>query len=145
MENSNEVLLIEEALAMHSAMPMKQIHSAVICTKDYYFVIPTKSIGMFVIFNTIKDHSFFDGLSIPEGLRKTINEAENVSDLENKIKDLLENNDKYIFKLSEAKSVKIKSFLGKKTLMYRKPKSWASFGPKKKPDNQALVAFYPDL
>lgn len=141
MERS-EVLIIEDALAMNSRMPMKQIHSCVLCTKDYYFVVPTKTIGMFVIFDTIKNHAHFEGLTIPEGIRKMINESENVGELETKMSELLQNDDKYIFKLADAKSKKIKSFLGKKTYMYRKPKSWASFGPKSKDEGKALVEFY---
>lgn len=140
--DSSECLLIEDALAMNSKMPMKQIFSCVVCTKKFYFVVPTKTIGMFVIFDTIKNHAFFEGLSIPEGLKKLINEAASVSELENKLKELLQNDDKYIFDLSEAKSTKIKSFLGKKTYMYRKSKSWASFSPKTKADGKALVEFY---
>lgn len=138
----SEALIIEDALAMNSRMPMKQIHSCVLCTKNYYFVIPKKTIGVFVIFDTIKNHSHFEGLTIPEGIRKMMNESENIEELETKMSELLQNDDKYIFKLEDAKSTKIKSFLGKKTYMYRKPKSWSSFGPKSKDDGKALLDFY---
>lgn len=137
-------LLIEDALAMNSRMPMKQIYSCVVCTKDYFFVVPTKTIGMFVIFDTIKNHAFFEGASIPEGLKKLMAETESVTDLENKMKELLNNDDKYVYQLSEAKSVKIKGFLGKKTLTYRLPKQWASFSPKKGAVGKELAAFYPE-
>ncbi len=142
MENNGEILLVEEALAMNSKMPMKQIYSCIVCTKNHFFVIPTKSIGMFVIFNTIKNHAYFDGLSIFEGLKKMINEAENVEDLEAKIAELLEQDEKYIFKLEDATKLKISGFLGKKTLMFRKGKSWASFSPKSKAGGKELAAFY---
>lgn len=141
MENS-EVLIIEDAMAMNSKMPMKQIYSCVVCTKDYFFVVPTKTVGMFVIFDTIKNHSHFEGLTIQEGLKKMRNESESAEDYENKLKDLLDNNDNYIFKLDEAKSTKVKGFLGKKTFMYRKPKSWSSFSPKSKAEGKALAEFY---
>ena len=142
MENNGELLLVEEALAMNSKMPMKQIYSCIVCTKNYFFVIPTKSIGMFVIFNTIKNHAFFDGLSIYEGLKKLIKESENIEELESKISELLENNEKYIFKLEDATKLKISGFLGKKTLMFRKGKSWSSFSPKSKVGGKELVEFY---
>ena len=141
MDNS-ECLLVEDALAMNSRMPMKQIYSCVVCTKNFFFVVPTKTIGMFVIFDTIKNHAFFEGLSIPDGLKKMINEAASVSELEDKMKELLNNDDKYVYDLSEAKSTKIKGFLGKKTYMYRKPKSWASFSPKSKAEGKLLAEFY---
>jgi hypothetical protein len=143
MEHSDR-LLIEEALGMNSKMPMKQIYSCVLCTKDYFFIVPTKTVGMFVIFDTIKNHSFFEGLSIQEGLKKMTQETESVSDLQDKMKELLNNDDKYIFDLNEAKSVKIKGFLGKKTLTYRLPRSWASFSPKSKAEGKALAEFYPN-
>ncbi|MCG8577068.1 MAG: hypothetical protein MI810_19460 [Flavobacteriales bacterium] len=143
MENGKDCLLIEDAMAMNSKMPMKQIYSCVVCTKDHFFIVPTKSIGMFVLFNTIKNHAFFEGLSIPEGLRKIVKETESVDELEDKLKDLLENDEKYIFAFADAKDHKIKGFLGKKTLTYRKDgMGWASFSPKSKADGKALVAFY---
>lgn len=142
MENNGELLLVEEALAMNSKMPMKQIYSCVVCTKNYFFVIPTKSIGMFVIFNTIKNHAHFDGLSIYEGLKKMIKESENIEDLEVNLAGLMENDEKYIFKLEDATKLKISGFLGKKTLMYRKGKSWASFSPKSKAGGKELAEFY---
>lgn len=142
MVNSTDYLLIEDALSMNSKMPLKQIYSCVVCTKDYFFVVPTKSIGTFVIFDTIKNHDFFNGLSIPEGLKRMANDAGDVGELEDKLKDLLENNENYIYDLNEAKSRKIKGFLGKKTLTYRKGMGWASFSPKTKADGKALAAFY---
>lgn len=143
MDNS-EALIIEEAMAVNSKMPMKQIYSTVLCTKNYFFVVPTKTVGMFVIFDTIKNHKHFEGLTISEGIKKMMNESETVADLEEKMKDLLENNENYIYDLNEAKSTKIKGFLGKKTFMYRKPKSWSSFSPKSKAEGKALAEFYPN-
>ncbi|MBD3636670.1 MAG: hypothetical protein HUJ25_04955 [Crocinitomicaceae bacterium] len=140
--DSSECLLVEDALAMNSHMPMKQVHSCVVCTKNFYFVVPTKTVGMFVLFDTIKNHAFFEGLSIQDGLKKLISETSSVDELESKLKELLENNDKYIFDLSEAKSTKIKGFLGKKTFMYRRSKSWASFSPKTKAAGKLLADFY---
>ena len=107
MKNNDEVLLIEDALAMNSKMPLKQIYSCVLCTKNYFFVIPTKSVGMFVIFEAVKNHSYFEGLTIYEGLKKLQNDATDVADLEAKAKDLLENDEKYIFELSQATKLKI--------------------------------------
>jgi len=46
--------------------------------------------------------------------------------------------------LKQAKSSKIKGFLGKKTLTYRKGAGWASFSPRSKADGKALVEFYPN-
>ncbi len=145
MIDSKECLLITEALGINANSPLKRIISSVVCTKDYYFVVPTQSIGTFVIFDTIKNHSFFDGLSIPEGLKQMIAEATNVHELEDKIKALLENNQNYIYKLSEAKGLKLKSFLGKKTMMYKRGFGWGSFSPKSKDEGKLLVEFYKDV
>jgi hypothetical protein len=142
MKNAEDYLLIENALTMHSKSPLTQIYSCVICTKNHFFVVPTKSVGTFVIFNTIKDHAFFQGMTILEGLKKLITETEKVEELEVKLSQILESNDNYVYMLSEAKSLKIKSFLGKKTFMYRKGKSWASFNPKSKDEGKAMATFY---
>ncbi|MEZ4921773.1 MAG: hypothetical protein R2780_01260 [Crocinitomicaceae bacterium] len=135
-------LFIEDALAMNSKMPMKQIYSCVVCTYNYFFIVPTKTIGMFIIFDTIKNHSFFEGISIQEGLKKLVHEARDVKELEDKLKDLLNNDEKYIYDLNLASSKKIKGFIGKKTFMYRMPKSWASFSPRSKAEGKELAAFY---
>lgn len=144
MLNESDYLLIEDAMSMTSKAPMKQIYSCVVCTNDYFFVVPTKSVGMYIIFDSIKNHSFFDGLSVLEGLKKLTKEAENVQALESQLIELLENDPKYVYKLSEAASNKIKGFLGKKTFMYRRPTktSWGSFSPKSKAEGKALAAFY---
>ena len=142
MENKGDFLLFENALALNSKMPMKQIYSCILCTKNYFFVVPTKSIGMFVIFNTIKNHSYFESLSIYDGLKKIQSEATGISDLENKMKEVLENDEKYIFELAQATKLKTSGFIGKKTLMFRKGKSYASFSPKSKAEGKKLVEFY---
>ena len=145
MIDSSECLLITEALGINANSPLNRIHSCIVCTKDYYFVVPTKSIGTFIIFDTIKNHSFFDGMSIQEGLKQMINDATDVHELEDKIKDLLENNENYIYKLSEAKGLKLKSFLGKKTMMYKRGFGWGNFSPKSKDEGKLLVEFYKDI
>jgi len=144
MENGTDCLLIEDAMSMHSKMPMKQIYSCVVCTKDKFYIVPTKSVGMFVIFNTIKNHAFFEGMTIPQGLNKMISETETAEELDTKLSELLENNENYIHTLADAKSVKIKGFLGKKTLTMRQGGTWASFSPKKKQAGKDLAAFYPN-
>ena len=142
MIDTKECILITEAIGINANSPLKKIFSSIVCTEDYYFVVPTKSIGTFVIFDTIKNHSFFDGLSIPEGLKKMINDTTDVHVLEDKIKDLLENQENYIYKLSEAKGLKLKSFLGKKTMMYKRGFGWGNFSPKSKDEGKLLVEFY---
>ncbi|UKN01221.1 hypothetical protein K6119_15940 [Paracrocinitomix mangrovi] len=143
--NNHECLLITDALAMNSKMPMKQIHSCIVCTPNYFFIVPTKTVGVFVIFDTIKNHSFFEGQTIPQGLKTLINNTEKLSDLENQMKEILNQDAKYIFDLSEATSKKIKGFLGKKTLQIREGKSWVSFSPKSKAEGKALAEFYPNF
>ena len=139
MSNS---LLIDHGMALTSKSPMTHIESAVVCTKDKVYVFPKKSTGNFVILNTVKSHSFFEGKSVEEGLKKVISEASSDAELESTLSDLLENNEKYILDLNAATKKSIKGFLGKKTLMVRNGKSWTSFSPKGKEATKAMADFY---
>jgi len=138
----DNVLLIENAHVMTSKSPLKQIQSAVVCTPDKVFVFPKKSMGHYVILHTVKTHSFFEGKSIEDGLKDVISSVSDVSELEEKLSNLLENNDQYIKDLNQAKKKHIKGFLGKKTMHIQSGMSWISFTPKGKEATKALVKFY---
>lgn len=139
MSNS---LLIENANAMTSKSPMTQIDSAVVCTKDKVFLFPKKSTGNFIILNTVKTHSFFEGKSIEEGLKDVISNSSNEIELQETLSNLLENNAQYIHDLNSATKKSIKGFLGRKTMHVRHGKSWISFTPRGKEATKALVGFY---
>lgn len=129
-------------MAMTSKSPMTQTESSVVCMPNKFFIIPKKSTGTFVLFNTIKTHDFFRNMCIEEGLNKLINDAQSEGELEDNLNDLLENDSQYIHDLNVATKKSIKGFLGKKTLMVKNGKSWTSFSPKGKAATRLLVNFY---
>lgn len=135
-------LLIKDAMAMTSKSPLTQIESAVVCTKDKFYIVPKKSTGNFVIFNTVKRHSFFEGTTIEDGLKNLMDTVKSETELHETLSELLENNAQYIHDINAAPKKSIKGFLGKKTLTIRDGRTWTSFSPKGKEATKALVQFY---
>lgn len=143
MENTKDYLLIEDALMMSSKQLGKQVYSASVMTPNYIFVVPKKAVGMFLVVNTIQTHDFFQGVAIEEGLKKLIASTSNVDELEAKMKELLENDERYVFPISEAKTIKVKGFFGKKTLMYRvNARTYTGVNPKTKKEGLAMSEWY---
>jgi hypothetical protein len=91
---------------------MKNVDVCLVSTKDYVFYVPKKSVGMFVVLNTITTHQFFEGVSIEEGVRKIIDDSESVEGLEKSMIALLEDDEKYVHKIADKSSFKFKGFLG---------------------------------
>lgn len=116
MTKNQDYVYYDSGLMMNSKQPMKQIDVCLVSTKDYVFYIPKKSVGMFVVLNTIKTHQFFDGVSIEEGVQKIIADSSTPQDLEKSLIALLEDDEKYVHKISDKKAFKFRGFFGKHTL-----------------------------
>lgn len=123
--------------------PMKHAMVCIVGTKNYVFTIPYKSVGTFVVVNTFKTHQYFDGVSIQDGVQKLIAESESPQALEESLIVLLEEDEKYVYKIDEMKSFKFKGFLGRHTVrMARSKMHWATVSPKKKAMSKEFRAFY---
>lgn len=142
---NSDVLLIEDALFMTWRAPFKQVWCSVVCTKLGFYIVPKKTVGMYVLFDVIRTHPLFEDGSIVDGLNKLISDSDSVQQLDESLKDLLGNDEIYIYSYSDAKSVRIKGLFGKKTLMWRQPKNWASFNPKSSAEGKKLKEFYPNF
>ena len=101
---------------MSSKQPLKQVDACVVSTKNYVFFVPKKSVGFFVVLNTIKTHHYFDGVSVEDGVQKLIENANSVEELEKSFRALLEDDEKYVHPIAEKEMFKFKGFLGKHTL-----------------------------
>ena len=98
---------------------------------------------MFVLLNTIKTHQYFEGVSIEEGVRNLISKAESVEGLEKSMIALLEDDEKYVHKISDKKSFKFKGFLGNHTLrMSTGGTNWSSVLAKKKANSKLFRTFH---
>lgn len=116
LTENQDYVYYESGLMMNSKQPMKNIDVCLVSTKDYVFYVPKKSVGMFVVLNTIKTHQYFDGVNIEEGVRNLIDKAETLEDLEKSMIALLEDDEKYVHEIADKKTFKFKGFLGKHTL-----------------------------
>lgn len=133
----------ESGLMLNSKQPMKNVDVCLVSTKDYVFYIPKKTVGMFVILNTIKTHKFFDGVSIEQGVKNLIEKAESVSALETGLIALLEDDEKYVHKIADKKSFKFRGFLGKHTLrMSTGGANWSSVMAKGKGNSKEFRTFH---
>lgn len=143
MTEKQDFLYYESGLMMNSKQPMKSVDTCCVATKDYIFFVPKKSVGMFVILNTITTHQYFDGVSITEGVRKLVDNASTVEELEKSMIALLENDEKYVHKIADKKSFKFRGFLGKHTLrMSTGGANWSSIMINGKGLSKEFRSFY---
>lgn len=143
MEKNKDYAYYDLGLMMTSKSPMSRFDVCLVSTKDYVFFVPVKSVGFFVILNTIKTHKLFEGVSVQEGVQKLIAQQESVESLEKAMCALLEDNDKYIYHIPELKSFKFRGFFGKHTVrMSRGGANWATVMPYKKADSKEFRAFH---
>jgi len=133
----------DSGLMLNSKQPMKNVDVCLVSTKDYVFYIPKKTVGMFVILNTIKTHKYFEGVSIEEGVKNLIKNSDTVSDLEKSFIALLEDDDKYVHRIEDKKSFKFRGFLGKHTLrMSTGGANWSSVMAKGKGKSKEFRAYH---
>lgn len=143
MTQNQDYAFYESGMMMSSKQPMKQVDVVTVGTKNYVFFVPTKTVGLFLVLNTIKTHQFFAGVSIEDGVKKLIAESAAPEDLEKSMIALLEDDEKYVFDLNEQKSFKFRGFLGKHTLrMSKGGANWASVMVKGKGKSKEFRAFY---
>ncbi|MGB0915574.1 MAG: hypothetical protein ACPGVI_05845, partial [Crocinitomicaceae bacterium] len=93
LTHNQDYVYYESGLMMNSKQPMKNVDVCLVSTKDYVFYIPKKTVGMFVVLNTIKTHKFFDGVSIEQGVKNLIDQADSVQALESSLTAACENKD----------------------------------------------------
>ncbi len=143
MTHGQEYLFYKKGTMMTIKSPMKNFTVCTVATKNYVFLIPIKSMGTFLIVTTFKNHEFFDGVSVEEGVEKLISNSDTVEALENSLINLLDGDEKYVYKIDEMSSFKFKGFLGKHTLrMARGKMHWASISPTGKGLSKEMRAYY---
>ena len=116
LTENQDYVCYDSGLMLSSKQPLKNTDVCLVSTKDYVFYVPKKSVGMFVVLNTIKTHQFFEGVSIEQGVRNVIDKSESSEELEKSMIALLEDDEKYVHKIADKKSFKFQGFLGKHTL-----------------------------
>ena len=143
LTENQDYVYYDSGLMMNSKQPMKNVDVCLISTKDYVFYVPKKSVGMFVVLNTITTHQYFDGVSIEEGVKKIINHSNSAEELENSLIALLENDEKYVHKIADKKTFKFRGFFGKHTLrMSTGGTNWSSIMANGKGNSKLFRAFH---
>lgn len=127
---------------MSSKAMMQTIEASIVSTKNYVFIVPQKTTGMFIIVDTIKRHNLFAGVSIPDGVQKIIASCKTVEELESSMRNLLEDKELYVYNISALTSFKFRGFLGKQTVRLATGLSWTSISPANKAESKAFRAFH---
>lgn len=145
LQQDQDYVVYDETFVATSKQPMKHSYATLVATKNKLFLVPTKTIGLFLILDTIKTHSFFQGVPISEGVRKIIASANTIEELEDSFSALLQDDPKYVYVLEEWPIFKFQSFLGKHTLRLAKggfPASWTAIGVKGRALSKQFRTFY---
>ncbi len=139
-----KALLIEETIVITSSAPGKQFLSSVVCFEDCFYIIP-KVIAKTFHVNNFPIPSYNFGDDVAKGVRDIMDSCNSEDELKEKLLALLQNNTTLIVPFSDYKKVKIKGFLGVKTLKaMNSAMNYISFTTTKD-TAKALVEFYPNL
>jgi hypothetical protein len=116
-----------------------------VCFEDsFYIVLHVDSYTFGVDVNPIRSYNFGDQ-TVPEGVKTLMDGCSSEDELKQKLYELIGNNGRCVVNFSDYKKVKIKGFLGVKTLKASNSAlSYISFNAAKDVAKQ-LVAFYPNL
>lgn len=141
--DSRQVFFCDNAIMITSQAPMQRLDVCVVATQNYVFALPKKSVGFYMVMNTVKTHQLFQGKTMEEGVKELIARAEDVQDLEKSLSNLLENDEKYVYRVHGNSSFKFRGFFGKHTLRIGITRmKWSSFGPSNSADSKRFRAFY---
>ncbi|HLP12650.1 MAG TPA: hypothetical protein VK177_12010 [Flavobacteriales bacterium] len=143
MTEKTDFVVYYGSVLMNSSAPMKHCDACVIGTKNYIFFVPKQTVGIYAILTTWKNHKFFEGVSVEEGVKNFIASCSSIDQLEKGLIALLEDDPKYVHKLSDLKSFKFRGFLGKHTVrMSTGGMNWTSVSPKGKGTSKEMRSFY---
>ena len=143
LTENQDYVVYDSGMMMNSKQPMQNLDVCLVSTKNHVFYVPKKSVGMFLVLNTIKTHQYFEGVTIEQGVRKLIDKSETVEELEKSLTALLEDDEKYVHNIAEKKSFKFRGFLGKHTLrMSTGGANWSSVMAQGKGNSKLFRAFH---
>lgn len=100
LQKNTDYVLCENAVLMSSKAPTSQTKGICLGTKDYIFFIGTQTLGFYPMLQTIRNHRVFEGVSVEDGIATLIGMASSVEALETSFSELLENNPKYVHRIS---------------------------------------------
>ena len=143
MTENQDYVFYKSATMLNSKQPMQNVDVCLVSTRNYVFYVPKKTVGTFVVLNTIKTHKFFEGVSIEDGVKNIISNSESVESLEKSLIALLEDDEKYVHRIEDKKSFKFKGFIGNHTLrMSTGGMNWSSVLPKGRGNSKGFRTFH---
>ena len=137
-------LLIEDTIVITSSAPGKQFQSSVVCFEDsFYIILKVAAYTFHVDDYPVPSYNFGD--DVAAGVRGIMDSCTTEDELKAKLLNLIHGNGACVVNFADYKKVKVKSFLGVKTLKaMNSALSYVSFTASKGPAKE-LVNFYPNL
>ena len=138
------VLLIEKTFVVYSLAPQEMNKSSVVCFDDCFIVVlKGPSVPFRVDNDPVPSYGFPDN-NVEAGLRNLIDSSNSEDELKEKLMSLV-NNELCLIKFADFKKVKVKGFLGTKTLkVSNSAMKYFCFSATKQ-DAKDLAAFYSNL
>ncbi len=141
-------LLIEDTIVISSSAPGKFFQSSVVCFQDsFYIILKVASYTFGVDDHPVSSYKFGEdvGDDVAKGVRNIVDSHNNEHELKERLLSLIHNNTACVVNFSDYKKVKLKSFLGNKTLKaMNNAMSYISFNAGKE-TGKRLAKFYSNL
>jgi len=96
--------------------PLEHFKVDILATKKCVFIFPKELRGAYVFIQVLSEYDIFEGTPVQEASDKIIKKSNTVEELEESLKKLLNNNEKYVHILKDKRMCKFGSFLGKHTM-----------------------------
>ncbi|MGL5888806.1 MAG: hypothetical protein ACRC3B_02910 [Bacteroidia bacterium] len=146
MENGKNYLYFSNVNVMSSIAPLTHVQGVMIGTPNFVFLIPQKSTGSYLLVTTFTTHQYFAGSNVAEGCARLISEMKSVDELEKTFINLLENDAKYVHKLSDKEWFKLNKFFRTYNFRFGKGKlNWSAFVVKGHDAGKSIKAFYSQI
>jgi hypothetical protein len=143
MENGKDYLYFPNIFMMSSIAPLKQLQGVMIGTPNFVFLIPQQSTSNYLFVTTFKTHQYFANSNVAEGCAKLISEMKSVQELEQTFINLLEDDEKYVHKLSDKEWFKLNKWFKTYNFRFGKGKlNWSAFVVKGHDAGKSIKAFY---
>lgn len=140
-----KVLLVEQTNVLAATAPGKLHMASVVCFEDSFYIFLHVQGRTFHVDDLDPTPSYgFGDKSVAEGLQDLITNSSSEDELKGKLNEIIQNNT-LIINFADYKKVKVKGFIGTKTLKAsNNAMSYVSFNVGK-PKAKELVEFYPNF
>ena len=108
-----DYVICTDAAFVDSKSPQKMGKGVCVSTKNYFFYLPLQTVGTYPLLQTFKNHQYFQGVSVLEGIQKLVDSAQSVEDLEDSLMAVLEENPRNVHHIPSYKTFNVGGLFAK--------------------------------